>query len=161
MAKRSIKKFIAFTRGSVTGLERRIQMFIIKLKFTTVDQGNDRRWTELVSQLISTLGYQTNPSKVGGLRPVLFTLQGQQCEIFYVLQAKLRDEAYDFSSIYYKTITSYYLKIKSFRFWDEDDYEYEISYSRVSQIHFGGKTWCRSGVNHREIRSFSAPILII
>ena len=44
MAKRSIKKFIAFTRGSVTGLERRIHIFIIKLKFTTVDQGNDRGW---------------------------------------------------------------------------------------------------------------------
>ena len=66
MAKRSIKKFIAFTRGSVTGLERRIQIVIIKLKFTTVDQGNDRRWTELVSQL----RYQTSPSKVGGIRPV-------------------------------------------------------------------------------------------
>lgn len=101
MAKRSIKKFIAFTRGSVIGLERRIQIFIIKLKFTTVDQGNDRRWTELVSQLISTLGYQTNPSKVGE----------STYEIFYVPKAKLRDEAHDFSSIYYKTITSYYLKI--------------------------------------------------
>ena len=52
--------------------------------------------------------------------------RASQCETFYVPQAKLRDEAYAFSSIYYKTITSYYLKIKTFRLWDDDDYEYEI-----------------------------------